>query len=92
MEAVLRRFLHREIGINYLKPYHVDPAELVAVTPSYFAVRCPRDGAVYTYPYSNVIRVIEREEGVPAGGLFKHRKAYSMVVKVGHLVDMAPII
>ena len=91
MDTILRRFLQCEIGINYLKPYHVDPAELIAAEKGYFAIRSFEDGAVYYYPYTNIIRIIEREEGVSIGGLFKQPKVYSVVVKVGHLIDMAPL-
>jgi hypothetical protein len=92
VQTILKPYLNTEIGINYLKPYHVDPATLAAVAEDHFSVRSPEDGAVYTYPYSNVVRIIEREGGVSVGSLFTHRKSYSVVVKVGHMIDVAPMI
>lgn len=92
MKEVLLPYLGKEVGINYRKPYHIDSATLSHVGTDHFAVRCPDDGAVHMFPYTNLLRVIQREEGVEVGGLFAHRKRYPLVIKVGHLVDVTPTI
>jgi len=35
---------------------------------------------------------MERAGGVGVGGLFTHKHAWPLVVKVGHVVDVGPII
>ena len=51
-----------------------------------------RDGVTHYYPYSSVIHVMEKAGGVEVGGLFTHKHAWPLVVKVGHVVDVGPMV
>jgi hypothetical protein len=35
---------------------------------------------------------MEKAEGVEVGGLFRHKHAWPLVVKVGHVVDVGPMV
>ncbi len=91
MKALFSRYVDATIGINYRRPYHVEGATLTAATESYFSVRGLADGTLHTFPYTNVIQVMENESGVTAGGLFQHKETFPMLVKVGHVIDPTPV-
>ena len=91
MKDILARHLNTEIGVNIIKPMHVDPVKLVAVHEDYFSVENEHDGNTYHLPYLNIVKIIENPNGVTVGGLFKQHKKYPFVVKIGHLVDYLPL-
>jgi hypothetical protein len=92
MKALFDRYLQKKIGLNYHTAYHIDEATLVLVADSYFGALGAKDGVTHYYPYSSVIHVMEKESGVEVGGLFTHRHAWPFVVKVGHVVDVGPMV
>ena len=92
MKALFERYLNQPIGLNYHTAYHIDAATLALAADTYFAAVGEKDGVTHYYPYSAVIHVMEKDEGVEVGGLFQHRHRWPLVVKVGHVVDIGPIV
>ena len=92
MKALFDRYLHKKIGLNYHTAYHIDEATLTLAADAYFSAIGARDGITHHYPYSSVIHVMEKAEGVEVGGLFRHKHAWPLVVKVGHVVDIGPMV
>ena len=83
-----------EVVVNQLETG--DPPEtkatLTQAADTYFSAIGARDGVTHHYPYSSVIHVMEKEGGVEVGGLFTHKHAWTLVVKVGHVVDVGPMV
>ncbi len=92
MKALFERYLGQRIGLNYHTAYHIDEATLALAAETFFAARGERDGVTHYYPYSAVIHVMEKEGGVEVGGLFVHKHQWPLVVKVGHVVDVGPVV
>lgn len=91
MKDLLNRYVGVEIGLNLIKPLHIESATLDAVHDSYFTVTRVKDGNVYHYPFLNIVKVIENPEGVTVGGFFSQKKTYPLVIKTGHIVDYMPV-
>jgi len=91
MRDLLQSFVKHRIGINYLRPHHIDPAVLVAIHDDYFTVRGEDDQALHHYPYSNIIQVAQKEGGIEIGGPFTHKQRFEVVIKIGRLVDVVPV-
>ena len=91
MKDILTRHVGTEIGVNIIKPVHIDPVKLIAVHDDYFTVEYEHDGNTYHLPYLNIVKIIENPEGVTVGGFFKQHKTFPFVVKIGHLVDYIPM-
>ena len=92
MKALFDRYLGKQIGLNYHTAFHIDPATVSEVTETYFGATGEKDGIVHYYPYTSVIHAMERKEGVTVGGLFQHKHSFPLVVKVGHVVDVGPVV
>ena len=92
MKALFDRYLNQPVGLNYRTAYHIDEATLTVAADTYFAAVGARDGVTHYYPYSAVIHVMEKADGVEVGGLFQHKHKWPLVVKVGHVVDVGPIV
>jgi hypothetical protein len=90
LRALLEPHLDTEIGVNIAKALHIDGVKLIAVHDEFFTVHFEHDGNTYHVPYLNVVKILENPEGVSVGGLFKHRKAFPIVVRIGHMVDYIP--
>jgi hypothetical protein len=92
MKALFDRYLGKAIGLNYHSAFHIDGATVAEVTETYFGAVGDKDGVTHYYPYSSVIHVMEKADGVKVGGLFQHKHSWSLVVKVGHVVDVGPMV
>lgn len=92
MKALFDRYLNQPIGLNYHTAYHIDAATLTLAADTFFAAVGEKDGVTHYYPYSSVIHVMEKAEGVEVGGLFHHKHSWPLVVKVGHVVDIGPMV
>ena len=92
MKALFERYRNKKIGLNYHSAFHIDGATITEAAETYFAAVGERDGITHYYPYSSVIHVMEKAEGVQVGGLFQHKHSFSLVVKVGHVVDVGPMV
>ena len=91
MKELLSRFIDHEVGINYLRPHHIDPAIVIAASKGFFSVRGQSDQSVHHYPYNNIIQIAEKEGGIEIGGPFTHKHRYEVIIKIGHLVDVVPV-
>lgn len=91
MNEILERYVGSEIGINLIKPLHIESVTLDTVQDSYFTVTREKDGNKYHFPFSNVVKIIENSEGVTVGGFFSQKKTHPLVVKTGHIVDYLPM-
>ena len=92
MKAVFDRYLRKQIGLNYHSAFHIDAVTVTESTETYFGAVGEKDGITHYYPYTSVLHVMERAEGVQVGGLFKHKHSWPLVVKVGHVVDIGPMV
>lgn len=93
MKALFDRYIGSTIGLNYASAYHIDGAKLVSASDDYFSAVGEKDGVIHSYPYATVIHAMEKAGGVEVvGGLFRHKQAWPFVVKVGHVVDVGPIV
>ena len=91
MKDLITRWLYDRIGINYLRPHHIDPAQVVAVEADYFTIRGEEDGALHYFPYGSVIQIAEKEGGLTIGGRFTHKQHFTVVIKIRHMVDFVPV-
>ena len=90
MKELLKIYLNSEIGVNIIKPLLVDSVTLIAVHEDYFTVKHELDGNTYHLPFLNIVKIIENPDGVSVGGIFRQKKKFPMVIKIGHLVDYMP--
>ena len=91
MKDILEKYLGREIGINIERPMRIDAAMLRAVHDDYFSVTDENKGYTHQFFYHNIIQVMEHPEGVDVGGLFEHKKHFSLVIKVTHVPEIMPV-
>lgn len=90
MKNVLEKYLYKDIGINYEKPFRIDDAKLVELTDNYFSVVDHNKGYTHYFSHSSIVQIIEHQRGIDVGGLFTHKKHHLVVVKVGHLIEYIP--
>jgi hypothetical protein len=91
MKEILEEHLQQEVGINVERPLRIDAAVLTAVSDAHFSVIDENKGYTHHFPFSAIIQVIEHPEGIDVGGLFEHKKHFSLVIKVGHIQEITPI-
>jgi hypothetical protein len=92
VKALFDRYMRKTIGLNHQSAFHIDPATVTEVGDAYFGALGEKDQVTHYYPYSAVIHVMEKPEGVVVGGLFQHKQKFALVVKVGHVVDVGPMV
>ncbi len=90
MKEILEKHLNSEIGINVEKPFRIDTVKLVAIAESWFTVANEANENIYHVPFLNISKIIEHPGGVTVGGLFKQKRTYPLVVKIGHIVEYLP--
>ena len=90
MKELLKAHLNTEIGINIERGIDIDHVTLTAAHDEYFTVEREKDGNTYHPPYLNIVKIIENPEGVTVGGIFRQKKTFPFVVKIGHMVDYLP--
>jgi hypothetical protein len=90
MRKVLEKYLDKEIGINCVKAFYIESAKLVDLNDEYFSIIDHRNGYTHHYSYRSVVQIIEHPSGIEVGGMFTHKVNYSVVVKVGHLLEYVP--
>ncbi len=90
MRDILVKYLDKEIGINYEKPFKIESAKLVAVDEKHFSIVDHTKEYTHHFSYMSIVQIIENVEGVDISGLFTHKKHYEVVVKVGHIFEYIP--
>lgn len=91
MKTILDNYLGQEIGINIERPLRIDSAILKSVNADYFSVVDENKGYTHHFFYHSIIQIIEHPDGIDVGGLFEHKKHYSLVIKVAHMPEITPI-
>ena len=91
MRTLLEKYAGKEIGVNLIKPLHIETVTLVQVCDEYFTVNRSDEENQYHLPYLNIVKIIENTDGVEVPGIFKQKNtSLPLVVKIGHLVDYIP--
>ncbi len=90
MKTVLENYLGKEVGINYEKPFKIDAAKLVHVADDYFSIVDDDKGYTHHFAWASIVQIIENADGVDIGGVFSHKQHFSVVVKVGHILEYVP--
>jgi hypothetical protein len=91
MKDILANYIDHEIGINVERPMRIDPAILKSVHDDYFSVVDESKGYTHHFFFHNIIQVMEHPNGVDVGGLFEHKKHFSLVIKVAHIPEVMPV-
>ena len=90
MRSVLARYLDKDIGINFEKPFRIESARLVEVSDEYFSIIDHHKGYTHYFAFSSIVQIIEDIRGVEVGGFFTHKDNHCIVVKVGHIIEYIP--
>ena len=90
MKTVLQKYLNKDIGINFEKPFRIESAKLVALSDDYFSILDHRKGYTHYFRYESIVQIVEHQQGIDLGGFFTHKEHHLVVVKVGHLVEYIP--
>ncbi len=85
MQALLKKYANRAIGINYDNSADIKEAELVEVNDEFFSVSVKHDTLQYSYPLNTILTVIEGKDGVGSADPEKKEK-FNVVIKVYPLV------
>ncbi len=87
MKDILLPYINKGIGINYEKPFKIESAILVAVNDNYFTIIDSENRYTHHFSWSSIVQIIENKDGIEVGGLFSHKDSFTIVIKVGHLVE-----
>lgn len=87
MKEILLPYVNKSIGINYEKPFKIESAELVAMNDNYFTIVDSDKGYTHYFSWSSIVQIIENTDGIEVGGMFSHKETFTIVIKVGHLVE-----
>lgn len=90
MKDILKKYLDKEIGINYEKPFKIESAKLSAVEDTHFSIVDHQKEYTHHFSFMSIVQIIENDEGVDISGIFSHTKHFEVVVKVGHLFEYIP--
>ena len=91
MKEILAPYLGKEIGINIERPLRIDSATLKYVAEDYFSVEDDARGYTHHFPYSSIVQIIQHPDGIDVGGLFEHKKHFSLVIKIEHIPEFTPL-
>jgi len=85
MKELLKKYEGEAIGINYDDPAEIKSARLAKVNEDHFSILVMENELVHSYPYSDIVSIVEGEKGVPldASG---ETPTYPVVIKVFHLM------
>ena len=90
MRKVLQEHIDKTIGINCEKPFKVESAKLIYVGDDYFSIVDSKKGYTHHFTYFSIVQITEGPTGIDVGGLFSHKDSFSIVVKVGHILQYVP--
>jgi hypothetical protein len=85
MKELLKKYEGEAVGINFDDPAEIKSARLAKVNEDHFSIMVPENELVHSYPYSDIVSVVEGVEGVPidASG---ETPTFPVVIKVMHLM------
>ncbi|MDX2447733.1 MAG: hypothetical protein QNK29_11130, partial [Desulfobacterales bacterium] len=84
-EELLKKYEGKEIGINYDDPAEIKRAQLAKVNTDHFSVLVLENELLYSYPFGNILSIVEAADGVPVD-ISGETANYPIVVKVLHLM------
>ena len=84
-EALLKKYEGEEIGINYDDPAEIKKAQLAKVNADHFSVLVMENELLYSYPFGNILSIVEAADGVPVD-VSGETVNYPIVVRVLHLM------
>ncbi len=84
-EKLLLKYEGQEIGINFDDPAEIKKAQLAKVNEDHFSVLVLENELLYSYPFSNILSIVEAIEGVPVDTSGETAN-YPIVVRVLHLM------
>ena len=84
-EALLKKYEGEEIGINYDDPAEIKNAQLAKVNADHFSVLVMENELLYSYPFGNILSIVEAVDGVPVDSAGETAN-YPIVVRVLHLM------
>jgi hypothetical protein len=87
MRTIIASRLGSEIGMNIDHPTKIEAVHIREIHDSYFVVVRDRDKNTYFIPFHSVVKSIENENGVVADGLFHHKTSWSLVIRLGTVVN-----
>ena len=90
MKKILDCYINSKIGINLESPFKIEPATLITADANYFSITCEKDNYTHHFSYSSIVQIIENSDGVEIKHLFSQNETYSLIVKVGHLMEYIP--
>ena len=83
--ALLTKYEGEEIGINFDDPAEIKSARLAKVNEDHFSIMNMENELLYSYPYNNIVSIVEAVDGVPVDASGQ-KATYPMVVRVLHLM------
>ncbi|MBW1864991.1 MAG: zinc ribbon domain-containing protein [Deltaproteobacteria bacterium] len=84
-EELLKKYEGEEIGINYDDPAEIKKAQLAKVNADHFSVLVMENELLYSYPFGNILSIVEAADGVPVD-ISGETANYPIVVRVLHLM------
>ena len=84
MKELLKKYEGEAVGINFDDPAEIKSATLAKVNEDHFSIMVPENELVHSYPYNDIISIVEGAEGVPidASG---ETPTFPVVIRVFHL-------
>jgi hypothetical protein len=89
MKRILEKYLNKEVGINIENAFRFEAATITAVEDDYFSVVDENKSYTHHYSYHCIVQIIENDKGVDVGGFLSH-KHFTVVIKVGHIIEFGP--
>jgi hypothetical protein len=90
VKELIARYVGQTIGSNVVKAHSVEPVTVVAAADEYFTVQPEASDDLFHVPYLNIVKVIENEKGITVKELFHRKHTFTLVVKIGHLIEYVP--
>ena len=84
-EELLKKYEGEEIGINYDDPAEIKRAQLAKVNADHFSVLEMETELLYSYPFGNILSIVEAVDGVPVD-ISGETANYPIIVRVLHLM------
>ena len=84
-EELLKKYEGEEIGINYDDPAEIKRAQLAKVNADHFSVLVMENELLYSYPFGNILSIVEAVDGVPVD-ISGETANYPIIVRVLHLM------
>lgn len=85
MKELLKKYEGEPVGINFDDPAEIKGARLAKVNEDHFSIIVPENELVHSYPYSDILSIVEGADGVPID-TSDETPTYPVVIRVMHLM------